>query len=152
MKNQNLALSHFKVGELMDAVPVYCCGFKTEDYIPSVQFQEKLHDRLGDALSNFNSVVALYNRWKQGEATCSWSVINELTMGTRLVSNELSTISDMCRQDRAGMIYNPLPGIYGRNLATGLTPPETDELNALLDGSSPSELLMILRNHRGVWS
>ncbi|WJG24294.1 hypothetical protein [Vibrio furnissii] len=152
MKNQNVALSQFKVGELVNAVPVYGDDFDTGDYVPSIQFQESLHVQLGVALSNFNSVVTLYNRWKQGEMKCSWSVVNELTMGTRLVSNELSTISEMCRQDRAGMIYNPLPGIYGRNLATGLTPPETDELNALLDGASPSELLTILRNHRGVWS
>lgn len=152
MKNQNVALSQFKVGELVNVVSVYGNDFDTEDYVPSIQFQERLHEQLGIALSNFNSVVALYNRWKQGELKCNWSVVSELTMTTRLVSGELNVISELCRHDRAGMIYNPLPGIYGRNLATGLTPTETNELNVLLDGASPSELLTILRNHRGIWS
>ncbi|CAM3695248.1 hypothetical protein KW536_02650 [Vibrio fluvialis] len=152
MKNQNIALSQFKVGELVDAVPVHGCNFETEDYIPSIQFQERLHDRLGNALANFNSVVTLYNHWKQGNTKCSWSVVSELTMNTRLVSGELNVISEMCRLDRAGMTYNPLPGIYGRNLATGLTQPEASELTMLLDGLSPGELLQLLRNQKGVWA
>ncbi|ELB2073745.1 hypothetical protein QN000_004337 [Vibrio parahaemolyticus] len=150
MKNQNIALSQFKVGELMDAVPIHGRGFETKDYIPSIQFQERLHDRLGYAISHMNSLGSIYNRWQLGEMKCNWSVVSELTMISNLVSSEMETISDMCKQDRAGMTYNPLSGIYGRNLATGLTPPEANELNALLDGLQPSELLQLLRNQKGV--
>lgn len=152
MDNKHKALPVFNVGQLVESFSNHGCDYDTQDYIPSIQFTEDLHQRLTNAMTNFNNVLSVYNRWKQGEAKCHWSVVNELTMATRLISGELDSISKLCQQDRAGMIYNPLSGIYGRNLATGLTPPEANELNALLDGLQPSELLQLLRHQKGVWA
>ncbi|HHX8286258.1 TPA: hypothetical protein ACVOYT_004429 [Vibrio diabolicus] len=152
MKNKNYALAKIQIGQLVDAAPKNASDFDTDSYIPSIQFQGRLHERLGNAMSNMNSLASLYNRWQLGEMKCNWSVVSELTMVSRLVSRELKTISEMCQQDRKGMIYNPMPNSCGCNLTSGLTSLEADELNTLLNELTPSELLQLLRHRKGVWS
>lgn len=150
MNNQNdNGLLPFNIGELVSAVHFDCNDFDTADYIPSVQFRQDLHDKLGCAVSNLNSILSIYNQWKQGQLSCNWSAVSELTLRTQVVSGQFKTISQMCRNDRNGMVYNPLLNDGIPDLSKGLTPLECSELKALLDGLHPIELLQLLRHQKG---